>query len=151
MEIHVDFLDTGGAFVTGQDVVVTILPGQTTAIGGHAWGAGPAASVEIKPMDDAVAFQTRAPADGTFETKDVETVSGNGQTTTTGSLASTFSTEQSFVQLVAIYRDGTGAIVGGAGGAVESVPAGSSVTFEIIDATPAAEIAATEVYWQMTR
>jgi hypothetical protein len=107
--------------------------------------------MEIKPADDVVAFQSRAPADGTFETTDVLTLSENGQTTTTGWLASTFPTEQTFVQLVAIYRDETGAIVGGAGGAVETVPPGSSVTFEIGEATPPAEFAATDVYWQMTR
>ena len=58
------------------------------------------------------------------QTSDVETVSAGGQTTTTGSLASTFPTEQSFVQLVAIYRDGAGAIVGGASGARRVGPAG---------------------------
>ena len=151
MEVHIDFLDAGGGFINGQDVVVTILPGQTTAIGGHASGAGSAASVEIKPLNDAVAFQTRAPADGTIETSDVETVSAGGQTTTTGSLASTFPTEQTFVPLVAIYRDEIGAIVGGASGAVASVPPGGSVPFEIIEATPPAEIAATELYWQASR
>jgi hypothetical protein len=151
MEIHVDFLDAGGAFITGQDVVVTILPGQTTAIGGHVSGAGSATSMEIEPPEDVVAFQPRDPADGTLEATDVQTASDGVQTTTTGWLASTFPTEQTFIQLVAIYRDGTGAIVAGANGGVESVPPESSVTFEIIEATPPAELAATEVYWQMTR
>jgi hypothetical protein len=151
MEVHVDAFDAGGAFIAGEEVVVTALPGQVTAIGGLSQGAGTAATVEIVPPEDLTAFQPRPATDETFAVEDVRTASGGGQTTTTGRLVSTFATEQTFVQLVAIYRDAAGRIIGGAGGGVQSIPAGGSADFEIVEATPGAEVAATEVYWQVTR
>jgi len=150
MEVHVDFLGADGSFVAGEEPVVTILPGQTTAIGGLAAGAEAAASIEVTAPDDIVAFQPRAD-EGTFVVEDIQTTSGDGQTTTTGRLVSRFQTDQSFVEVVAIYRDGAGSIVGGASGGVEGVPAGGSAEFEIVEFTPAVEINTTEVYWQVTR
>ena len=151
MELHVDFLDASGGFVTGENVVVTVLPGQTTAIGGASHGAGGAASMRIVPPDDPTAFQQRAPTPEAFATDDVATTVDGGQATTTGRLTSTFTTAQTFVQLAAVYRDASGAMVGGASGGVASVAAGGSAEFEIADAAPAAVVASTEVYWQVTR
>jgi hypothetical protein len=151
MEVHVDFLGRDGSFIAGEEPIVTILPGQTTAIGGHAFGAGEAASMEVVPPDDIVAFGPRPADEGAFTVEDVQTTSRGDLTITTGRLVSTFPTEQTFVQVSAIYRDGAGAIVGGAGGGVQSIPPDRSAAFEIVEATPSVEIASTEIYWQVTR
>ncbi|HET9344846.1 MAG TPA: FxLYD domain-containing protein, partial [Candidatus Limnocylindrales bacterium] len=113
--------------------------------------AGPATTVQIVPPEELAGFQPSATTDETFTIEDVATTSTGGQTTTTGTIAGTFATDESFVQVVAVYRDAAGAIVGGATGGVDTVPAGASVPFEIVEVSPAAAIAATEVYWQVTR
>ena len=150
MEVFVDFLGPDGAFLAGEEPVVTILPGQTTAIAGQAAGAGEAATIDVRPPDDVVAFQPRAD-EGTFDVEDIRTTSADGQTITTGRLMSRFQTDQSFVEVIAIYRDGAGSIVGGASGGIEAIPAGGSAEFEIIGVSPSVEIASTEVYWQVAR
>jgi hypothetical protein len=150
MEIHVDFYDAADAFLAGEDVVATVLPGQTTAIGGEAHGAGDAARMEVVLPDDLAAFQPRDLTSERFEAEVVQTSRAGGQTTTIGQLTSLFATEQTFVQLVAVYRNGEGSIIGGAGGGVESIAPGASAAFEVVSALYP-ELSGTEVYWQVTR
>jgi hypothetical protein len=150
-EVRIDFLDATGAFITGAEVAVTILPGQTTAIAGQSSGAGDAASMTVQPPEDLTAFVPRPATDDTFEVRDLQTESMAGQWVTTGQLVSGFTNRQSFVQLVAIHRDATGAIVGGGGGGVEALEPAASAAFEIVDASPYAEVSVTEVHWQVTR
>ena len=151
MEIHVDFLGADGSFIAGEEVVVTVLPGQETAIGGRAQDAGAASSMQVGMPEDVVAFQARAPTDESFTIDGVETQSAAGQATTTGTLTSGFETDQSSVTLVAVHHDAGGAIVGGGTGAAEFVAAGGSVEFAIVEASPSVPIASTEVYWQVLR
>jgi hypothetical protein len=150
MEVHVDFYDTADAFLAGQDVVVTVLPGQTTAIGGQVQGAGDASRMEVVLPDDLTAFQLRTMTSERFEADVVQTSRAGGQTTTIGRLNSLFATAQTFVQLVAVYRDADGAIIGGAGGGVESIAPGGSADFEI-GSVLYPDLMDTEVYWQVTR
>jgi hypothetical protein len=151
MQILVDFLDPDQGFVTGQDVAVTVLPGQVTAIGGRAQNAGPATTVHIAPPAELIGFEPNSPADGAFAFTGVTTATSGGRTSTTGTIVSGFPTDESAVQLVAVYRDAAGTIIGGATGGVEAVVAGGSTPFELVDVSPSADIAATEVYWQVTR
>lgn len=150
MGVHVDFYDATGAFLKGEDVVVTVLPGQTTAIGGQAHGAGSATRMEVVLPDDLTAFLPRPLTSERFEAEVLTTSRAGGQTSTIGRLESKFATEQSFVQLVAVYRDPDGAIIGGAGGGVQTIAAGGSADFEI-NSTLYPNLSDTEIYWQVTR
>jgi hypothetical protein len=150
-EVKIDFLDDSGTFIAGEEVVVTILPGQETAIGGQASGAGAASQMDVQLPDDLTAFMSRAATDEGFDVADVETVTGAGGLLTTGTLTSRFATPQSFVQVVAIHRDDAGTIVGGAGGGIQEIAPGASAEFEIVDGSPYTDVVKTDIYWQVTR
>ena len=150
-QVHVDFLDANGAFIAGEEVAITILPGQTTAIAGQSSGAAGAATMTVQPPVDLTAFVPRQATDEAFTVTDLRTESIAGQWVTTGQVVSGFTTRQSFVQLVAIHRDAAGAILGGEGGGVEALEPGASAAFEIVDASTYEEVTATEVHWQITR
>jgi hypothetical protein len=150
-EVMIDFLDATGAFIAGEEVAITILPGQTTAIAGQSSGAGNAARMEVHPPEDDPAFVPRPSTGEDFGVTGLRTEAVAGQWLTTGELESRFETPQSFVQLVAIYRDAAGHIVGGGGGGVQAIAPGASSAFEIVDSSPYADVSATDVYWQIAR
>jgi hypothetical protein len=151
-EVKIDFLDASGAFIAGEEVVVTILPGQETAIGGQASGAAEASQMDVQLPDDLTAFVPRATTNEGFDVTDI-VWTGNGARgwLTTGELTSRFATPQSFVQVVAIHRDEAGSIVGGAGGGIQDIAPGGSAKFEIVDTSPYTDIMQTDIYWQVTR
>jgi hypothetical protein len=149
MEVHVDFFDPDGAFLAGDDVIIDVLPGQTTAIAGQRYGVGPTARMEVNPPDDTSAFEPAPAPPGGLAVTDIATSRADGTTLTTGRLTSTLATDAAYVELVAISRDRSGAIVGGGPGGVDLAPAGTSVGFEILDAAPHDDIASTAVYWQV--
>lgn len=107
--------------------------------------------MEVHPPEDAAAFVPRPPSGEEFGVAGIRTEAVAGQWLTTGELESRFETPQAFVQLVAIYRDAAGAIVGGGGGGVQAIAPGASVAFEIVDSSPYADVSATDVYWQVAR
>ena len=152
-EVKVDLLDADGAFLAGADVVLTLLPGQSSAIAGLIVDedAPAIASMAVHPPEDGSAFVPRAPSDESFGIVEVTTVPTNPGRLTTGSLVSAFATTQTFVQLVAVHRDGSGRLAGGATGAVETIQPGASVAFEINDSTAYPDVASTDVWWQLTR
>jgi len=148
MLVLVNFLDSGENYFTGTELQVTVLPGQLTAIAGQVFGAGTAFEMEIVPPEDTTSYLPFA-SSGTIEVSDVESTSSDAGMLTTGTLASTLTSDQTFLQLFAVYRDAEGDIVGGAPGAVEAIPSGGSVGFEISDTQPPPGVTSTEVYWQL--
>ena len=150
-QVLVDLLDAKGGFLAGADVVVTLLPGQTSAIAGQISGGGGAASLDVRPPEDSAAFVTRAATDEGFEVLDVATAQEGGGWLTTGTLVSRFAARQSFVEVIAVQRDAAGVLLGGANGGVEAIEPGASVPFEVLDDAPYAAIGRTDVYWQLTR
>lgn len=150
MELFVDFFDAGGDFIGGEEVFVVLLPGQVTAIGGEAHGAGMAARMEVGIPDDTTAFAAADPSDETFELAGVATETRDGLHVTTGSLTSRFDSVERLVQLTALHRNAAGAVVGGAAGGVEAIDPGATVAFEIVDGAPHTDLGSTEVYWQLS-
>ena len=149
--VTIDFLDASGTFIGGEEVAMTLLPGQESAIGGQSSGAGAASQMEVHLPDDVDSFVPRAATAESFDVTEIRTEAIAGQWVTTGRIASAFSTAQSFVQLVAIHRNGAGAIIGGGTGGIQAIEPGATATFEIVDGTPYADVAETAVYWQVTR
>ncbi len=148
MTLHVDFFGNDGALAGSTDTIVTIPPGQTTAIAGEAFGAGSAARMEVvipNEISDFVRDDGKAAA---FRVLDVRTRRTNGLNVTTGRLVNRSTVRQVSVELRAVYRSRAGAIIGGASGGVESIEPGATASFEIVDAAPYRAIGATEVYWQ---
>ena len=148
MPVMVDFFDQAGDFLAGDEVFVTLLPTQTTAIAGNVFGAGAAVRMELGVPDDPTAFVAPATA-GRFEITG-STYFDDGLVITTGELTSRFGSDQPSVGVTVIYRDSAGAIVGGANGGIELVEAGERAAFDIVDGTSYPEITSTELYWQLS-
>jgi hypothetical protein len=148
MLVQVNLFDAADNFVGGAEVNVTILPGQTTAVSGQAFGAGSAVRMLVAPPDDPTPYVPFSSA-GAIDVSGVATTTNETGTLTTGTLTSSLTSDQAFLQLFAVYRDASGAVIGGIPSAVESLPSGSSVQFEILDTQPPPGIASTEVYWQL--
>jgi hypothetical protein len=148
LSLQVNFFDASDAFLGGAEVQVTLLPGQTTAVSGQAYGAGSAVRMVVAPLDDPTPYMPFS-SSGTIEVSDVQTSASEVGVVTTGTLTSSLTSDQTFLQLYSVYRDASGAVIGGATGAVDSIPSGGSAAFEISDSQPPPGLTATEVYWQL--
>lgn len=148
MPVAVSFLGPDSALLNSADLQVTVLPGQTTAIGGQTFGASAATEMVVELADDPTPYRPLI-SSGTIEITDLESEPSEAGLLTTGTLTSSLTTDQTFLQLFAIYSDAEGNIVGGTAGAVEAMASGASVPFEISEAQPPADMAATDVYWQL--
>lgn len=148
MRVTIELFAPGDEFVGGDELVVQILPGQRTAIAGEVFGAGRATRLEVRLPDDTTAFESRRPR-GRFDVSSIHTSRDDGLNKTGGRLTNRFDTDETLVQLIAVYRDQRGSIVGGAVGGVDSIESGDTLVFEIIDSAPHRQLAATEVYWQV--
>jgi hypothetical protein len=148
MTIEVNFFGADDAFIGGEEPGITLLPGQTTAIAGQSFGAGAAVRLLVAPPDDPTPYLPFT-SSGSIEVSDVQMSRGDAGLLTTGTLTSRLTSDQTFLQLAAVYRDAGGLIVGGAVGAVEAVPSGASVPFEIPDTQAPASVATVDVYWQL--
>ena len=133
--------------MAGEERSISLLPGQTTAIAGQAFGAGAAERLDIRPPEDTTAYFPAAPPTGTVEIDDITAHQAGSTMTTTATIHNNLPTDLRFVEVSAVYRDASGAIIGGSPGAIELVAAGESVPFEISDAQAPAGIESTEVYW----
>ena len=149
-EVFIDFFDADDAFIAGEEVFLTLLPGQTSAIAGEAFGAGRATRMEVGLPDDTTAFEPATDSGRAFDVTDVSTTRSDDLNVTSGTLTSRFGTVQRLVQLAAIYRDAGGGIVGGAVGGVDAIEPGQELEFEIVDAAPHGDLAAAEVFWQLS-
>ncbi len=103
--------------------------------------------MEVKPPEDTTSYHQVSSSNETIQARDIATQRSNGSYLTTGTVVSTFTTEQSFVEVTAIYRDGRGRIIGGSSGGVQTVPARGTAPFEIVDGSPYRAVAKTDVYW----
>jgi len=148
LSLQVNFFDASDAFLGGAEVQVTLLPGQTTAVSGQAYGAGSAVRMVVAPLDDPTPYMPFS-SSGTIEVSDVQTSASDAGFLTTGTLTSSLTSDQTFLQLYSVYRDASGLIVGGAPGAVEAIASGGTASFEIADTQPPPGWTATEVYWQL--
>jgi len=149
MPVQIEFYGADDLFLGGDELYVTILPGQTTAIAGQG-GTAATTRFVVTPADDPTPYVPLI-SSGTVEITDVESVATDIGRLTTGSLTSTLTTDQTFMPIIAVYRDAAGNILGGTNSGVESLPSGATVQFEIPDSLPPPNIATTEVYWQLGR
>jgi hypothetical protein len=149
--LHVDFFTADGALAGSSDAIVTVRPGQTTAIGGETFGAGSASRMNVEIPDVASDFVVDDETVMAFEVLDVTTTRTAGLNVTTGRLVNHSAIRGDSIELTAVYRDRAGTIIGGASGGVESIEPGADASFEIVDSAPYPEIGATEIYWQAPR
>jgi hypothetical protein len=142
------FFDAENRLIDADDgYFVNVRPG-AGAVVGYVWEA-PAepARIEVTFVDGG--FLNDEPEAGELTVSDLSiTPSGSGSTTVSGTITSTFESEQSFVEVIMIWRDAANAVVYSASTYVDTIDAGGSAPLELSlygDNLPTT--APTETYW----
>ena len=130
VNIQLTFYDANGALAgSSEELVTSILPGQRAALGRPVFDAGTATEMEVVVRADWTTIDFAA---GSFTFSEVTTSPASfGGWETRGFVESAFEDEQETVEVVAIYKDAAGNVVGGDSTYVDFVPAGGRSPFEI--------------------
>ncbi len=145
VELTISFTNAGGTVLKADsETVSVILPGQSAAVapfGGDNVTGATAMNVQARVSR----WETikKVPV---FTTSGVTTTSDRFTTKTNGTLASTFAKDLKSIKLTAVYKNGAGEITGGASTFVNFVPANGSTAFEVSAFSAPPDIAATDVY-----
>lgn len=144
--VNVTWYNAEGGIAGTESTYLSLgLPGQRTAIGGVVFDVTNPTDMEVQfRVGDwqEVDFQ---PGEFTFENVTTEPQQYGGPTTK-GQIVSSFEQEQEFVQIVAVYKDANGDVLGGDSGYAQFVPAGGSVAFDINVLGELTGIASTDMY-----
>lgn len=153
LAVEVRVLDEDGDVIETVPSGVSLLPGQTTAItGAIAQGRAPA-SVEVVVEEGDIGWKRdRSAGDGVRFARVRTKKSDIFGAVTTGRIRNTSAADLENVQVVLVYRDRKGAILGGDFTFVASVPAGEAVPFEVthLGELTHKRIADTEAYYRLT-
>lgn len=146
LDVQIVFSDDSGPIQTETAFVTDLLPGVSTAVHGYVF------DIEGRPDRLEVRFGTPdwAQADfipGKFTFENVRTRQDNFGVTTKGNATSDFETRQEAAEIVAVYRDSSGAIIGGESTYIDFIDPGQEVTFEITGIVDLREVGSTEIYW----
>jgi hypothetical protein len=149
VSLNVAFYNDAGVVVKAESPSIDfILPGQTAAYGDDIQVAG-ATRMEVQALVGT--WETATTTTGAFTASGVSTTPRDYLgLQTNATLSSTFAKDLKEVVAVAIFRDGSGAIVGGDHTFVDFVPAGGQAAVEISSFTDLPAPAATEVYGQLS-
>jgi hypothetical protein len=138
------FTGTNGAVVETKDEEVdALLPGQTAAVADHTGARG------ARRMRVQIVVGGFAPAPGltgNLSASGVRTSVVAGKLTTTATVRSTLRQPLSGADVVAVYYDRSGRIIGGQSDSVDVVPAGGTVPVRLDSSTILHGIAKTEVH-----
>lgn len=146
--IYADFYGPDDGFLSGEDVTVTLLPGQTSAIIGQSYGTANAVRMEVAPQDDPSVYMPYAKT-GTLTVDGVDWEIRDGVLVVSGTIANGMGVDLSLLEVVAVYRAAEGALLGGSTGDVGSLRAGATAPFVIEEPLVPADLATVEVYWQI--
>lgn len=144
--VNITWYDAAGGVAGSESTYLSLgLPGQKVAIGGVAFDVSDPADMEVQFRVGNWTEVDFRPGSFTFEGVTTEPQQYGGPVTK-GLIVSSFEEDQEFVQMVAVYKDGAGSVLGGESGYAEFVPAGGSVGFEISPLGQLPGIATTDVY-----
>jgi hypothetical protein len=144
VSINIAFLDAGGSVIgTENDSAGPIAPGWTFAVGDDTFPEGVPATMKVTVTSNWE--ETDETNFGAFQFSGVKTTKDSFSTKTSGLVGTTFRDEPSLVQIVAIYRNASGAVIGGGRTYADKIPAGQTVGFTISVLVPLTA-AKTEVY-----
>ena len=130
MRIQLTFFDANNGLAgSSEEVIGQILPGQRAALGNSVYDVKNATEMEVAFRVD---WETVDSPVGSFTFEQVSTTPAQfGGYKTQGFIVSSFAEEQENVQVVAIYKDATGKVLGGWFTFVDFVPAGGRSPFDI--------------------
>jgi hypothetical protein len=130
VSIQLTFFDANNALAgSGEETIGPILPGQRGALGTSIFDVRNATEMEVQFRVDWEEVHVDV---GSFGFEQVSTRPEQfGGWSTQGFITSTFDQEQENVQVVAIYKDAAGNVLGGDFTFVDFVPAGGRSPFEV--------------------
>lgn len=143
--LQIAFKDDSGAVVdTAEEYLTVVLPGSSVAVGSSIYDVDGVTDMTVQLMPGSTEALEDEPAN--FEVVDVNTRQSEFGLTTTATVKSPFTRDLEDLQAVAIYRDGSGAVIGGAFTFINFVPAGGEGAVSIDAMYEGLEPAATDVY-----
>ncbi len=150
MPVRIDVLDDEGVPVATEMEFITLLPGQTGAVVGVIPGTKGAASVDAAIEEGLRYWVVYDYVTGDLAFDKVRTQHRGRGPRTTGTVESLFNDPQEGVQVMAVYRDQDGDILGGDFTFLRMLPVEGAIPFEMNGASTISprRIASTEVYYE---
>jgi hypothetical protein len=147
-EVNVALYDASDTVIASDSHTVFVLrPGEKVGVGDELWGELTAEVARIEVVPGPSPYPADVPDEGTLTAEGINTVDEEyGGLKTTFTIASTYAEQVDSPNVYAIYRDAGGAIIGGARGYMDFVPAGGKTAAEITTFEVIPNVATTEVY-----
>ena len=151
MPVRITALDRRGRVTATTREMASLLPGQTGAVVGEIPGARGAVAIEVAVADDEGSWVEQDLMVGGLDVSAVKSSRSGSRPVTRGRLETWFGDWQEGVQVMAVYRDGQGRIIGGDSAFLRVVPGGESTRFRILGSgrVPARAIKSTEVFYEL--
>jgi hypothetical protein len=129
-QFTIEAFDSTGVLLDSSSEYTTLLAGKTIFAGNFLdVGAAQIDHIEVRGPTAASATFASAGSTGSMTTSVTGSSTEYGYTDVTGTVTSTFSVDQEYVQIYVIARDAAGAITGGDIAYVERLPAGGTAQF----------------------
>ncbi len=147
--IQAKFFDADNRLVTADSAYASELRPGANAVTGSLYGL-PAVPERMEVVIYDGGYEDDDPDVGALSIDQVGIVNEDGSATITGQVSSTFADEQSFVELILVWRDAANAVVYSTSTYTDEIPAGGSASFETAiygDNLPTT--APTEFYWSI--
>ncbi len=150
MPVRIDVLDKDGKVIASDEEFISLLPGQTGAVVGDISGVKGADTIQVavaNRLNDWIEYQW---VTGGLDFSEVKTKNTRAGAKTSGRVESLFGDSQEGVQVMAVYRDRDGKVLGGDYTYLRIVPGAGSVPFKTqgAGAIPQRKIESTEVYFE---
>ena len=154
IQVNSSFYDAAGTVVKAKSDNITALgPGESAAVGPIGGGEQAAGAVRMEVtarVSEWIPLTTVSPGRFAFEGVATRARPGGYGQTTTGTIVSSFASDLKSVQLVAVYYDRNGGVIGGAFTFVDFVPAGGKLGAEVVSTQAVPGIARSELYAAVT-
>ena len=145
--IQAKFFDADNRLVTGDSSYSSQIRPGANAVTSSLYGL-PAVPVRMEVVIYDGGYEDDDPDTGSLTIDQVNIVNEDGSATITGEVASTFAEEQSFVELILVWRDAANTVVYSTSTYTDEIPANGTASFETAiygDNLPTT--APTEIYW----
>ncbi len=129
--IDVEALDADGVILDSDSNYTVLLHGQTVLVGTfRSIGSFAISDLSVRGPTASSAIRMPAAEVGSMSTSDITTVTERRFTEVSGTVTSSFDSDQEFVLVSVIARDPSGIIVGSDAAFIERLPAGGAARFE---------------------
>lgn len=150
-QLQISFTDSSGTVVdTREEYITAVLPQSSVAVGDFVYDASGVTKMKVQLLPgDSENLEDKKPVN--FKVSNVTTKAQEfGGHKTTATVSSPFTKDLKDLRAVAIYRDASDKIIGGAFTFLNFVPAGGDASVSIDNLTEGLTPASTDVYVEMS-